>query len=84
MNEKTDNIHSDELWANIDQPQLELLSPEDRYRWGITVLQYMMKVLQAVESKALAKQDLSLFNSVRGSMMMTLEVETKLKRSFIK
>ncbi len=83
MKEKLQDIYSDELCAIINQSP-ELLSREDRYRWCMTVLQYVMKVLQKIESKAVAKQDLSLFNCVRGSMTMALEVETKLKRSFIK
>jgi len=79
MDDKSKNRPFEELWTTIKQQELEPLSVEDGYRWGLTHLQYVMKELQKLESRALAKHDMVFFNDVRASMIRALEAETHLK-----
>ena len=79
MDYKSKNRPFEEIWTSIKQQELEPLTENDGYRWGLTHLQYVMKELQDLESRALARHDMAFFNDVRASMVRALEAETYLK-----
>ena len=63
----------------VKRQELEPLSEEDGYRWGISHIQYVKKELLKLEENALERRDVELLHNIVVSKLRAAEVEQELK-----
>jgi hypothetical protein len=78
MNEKL-IVSPFEYESEMNRLDLEPLSKEDGYRWGIIHLQYIQEELRKLEARAIERQDIEFFNQVRISLKKAQDAEEELK-----
>ena len=59
---------------------LEPLSKEDGYRWGLSHIEYVKKELLKLEERALANHNVGLLHSIVSSKLRAVEVEEELRK----
>lgn len=69
--------------SEMKRLELEPLSKEDGYRWGITHLQYLQEEMRKLEARAIERQDVEFFNQVRTSLKKAQDVEEELKEKLV-
>jgi hypothetical protein len=69
----------DGIWNVVKRQELEPLSEEDGYRWGISHIQYVKKELLKLEESALERRDIKLLHSIVVSKLRAAEVEQELR-----
>lgn len=70
----------DGIWNIVKRQELEPLSKEDGYRWGISHIQYVKKELLKLEESALERHDAELLHSIVVSKLRAVEVEKELRQ----
>jgi hypothetical protein len=70
----------DGIWNVVKKQELEPLSEEDGYRWGISHIQYVKKELLKLEESALERHDVELLHSIVVSKLRAVEVEQELRK----
>ena len=69
----------DSMWDEMRvRNDLEPLSKEDGYRWGLSHIAYVKKELLKLEESALARKDVGLLHDIVGSKLRAAEVEQEL------
>jgi hypothetical protein len=68
------------LWGIMKVRDLEPLSEEDGYRWGISHIEYVKKELLKLEERALANHDVGLLHNIVSSKLRAVEVEEELRK----
>lgn len=63
----------------LKRQELEPLSKEDGYRWGLSHIEYVKKELLKLEERALARRDVDLLHKIVDSKLRATEVEQELK-----
>lgn len=67
------------IWNIVKRQELEPLSEEDGYRWGISHIQYVKKELLQLEENALKRRDVELLHNIVVSKLRATEVEQELR-----
>ncbi|MDE1767585.1 MAG: hypothetical protein KGH99_02495 [Thaumarchaeota archaeon] len=67
------------MWDVVKRQELEPLSEEDGYRWGISHIQYVKKELLKLEESALKRRDVELLHNIVVSKLRAVEVEQELR-----
>ena len=70
----------DGIWNVVKKQELEPLSEEDGYRWGISHIQYVKKELSKLEESALKRRDVELLHNIVASKLRATEVEQELRK----
>ena len=70
----------DSMWDTMRVQDLEPLSKEDGYRWGLSHLGYVKKELLKLEEKALARRDVELLHDIVFSKLRAAEAEEELRK----
>ncbi|MFZ1077470.1 MAG: hypothetical protein WAN47_08605 [Nitrosotalea sp.] len=70
----------DGIWNVVKRQELEPLSKEDGYRWGISHIQYVKKELLKLEESALERRDVELLHNLVVSKLRAAEVEQELEQ----
>lgn len=70
----------DGIWNVVKKQELEPLSEEDGYRWGISHIQYVKKELSKLEESALKRRDVELLHNIVASKLRAAEVEQELRK----
>jgi hypothetical protein len=68
------------IWNIVKRQELEPLSEEDGYRWGISHIQYVKKELFKLEESALERRDVELLHNIVASKLRAAEVEQELRK----
>lgn len=68
------------LWGIMKVRDLEPLSEEDGYRWGISHIEYVKKELLKLEERARANHDVGLLHNIVSSKLRAVEVEEELRK----
>lgn len=68
------------MWDVVKRQELEPLSEEDGYRWGISHIQYVKKELLKLEESALERRDVELLHNIVVSKLRAAEVEQELRK----
>ena len=68
----------EEIYDKIESEQINPMSQEDGYRWGLDYLKDIEKQLQKLEKKALEQNNPSLYQNVRLSMQRYLEAQQEI------
>ena len=80
MNNVKDDYSSDGIWNVARMQDLEPLSKEDGYRWGISHIGYVKRELLKLEESALARHDVELLHDIVSSKLRAIEVEEELRK----
>lgn len=80
MNSTPNNYPSEGIWNITRIQDLEPLSKEDGYRWGISHIGYVKRELLKLEERALARHDVELLHDIVSSKLRAIEVEEELKK----
>ncbi|MDE1875198.1 MAG: hypothetical protein KGH86_00005, partial [Thaumarchaeota archaeon] len=80
MNNDQDDYSSDGIWNAARMQDLEPLSKEDGYRWGISHIGYVKRELLKLEERALARHDAELLHDIVSSKLRAIEVEEELRK----
>lgn len=70
----------DNIWDEMKVQDLEPLSKEDWYRWGLSHLGYVREELVKLEERALARRDVELLHDIVSSKLRAAEAEEELRR----
>lgn len=68
------------MWDVVKRQELEPLSEEDGYRWGISHIQHVKKELLKLEENALERRDVELLHNIVVSKLRAVEVEQELRK----
>ncbi len=80
MNNVPNGESSDGVWTIARMQDLEPLSKEDGYRWGISHIGYVKRELLKLEERALARHDAELLHDIVSSKLRAIEVEEELRK----
>ena len=80
MNNVSNGYPFDSLWDSMKAQDLEPLSKEDGYRWGLSHLGYVKKELLKLEERALARRDAELLHDIVSSKLRAIEAEEELRK----
>ncbi|MDE1818528.1 MAG: hypothetical protein KGI19_08000 [Thaumarchaeota archaeon] len=80
MNNDQDDYYSDGIWNAARMQDLEPLSKEDGYRWGLSHIGYVKRELLKLEERALARHDAELLHDIVSSKLHAIEVEEELRK----
>ncbi len=80
MNRVPNGGPSDGIWNVARMQDLEPLSKEDGYRWGISHIGYVKRELLKLEERALARHDVELLHDIVSSKLRATEVEEELRK----
>lgn len=80
MNNDQDDYSSDGIWNITRMQDLEPLSKEDGYRWGLSHIGYVKRELLKLEERALARHDAELLHDIVSSKLRAIEVEEELRK----
>ncbi len=83
MNDVFDGGSSDDIWNVARMQDLEPLSKEDGYRWGISHIGYVKRELLKLEERALARRDMGLLYDIVSSKLKATEVEEELRKKLV-
>ena len=70
----------DNIWDEMKVRDLEPLSKEDGYRWGLSHLGYVREELVKLEERALARRDVELLHDIVSSKLRAAEAEEELRK----
>ena len=70
----------DNVWDEMKVRDLEPLSKEDGYRWGLSHLEYVRRELVKLEERALARHDVELLHDIVSSKLRAVEAEEELRK----
>lgn len=73
----------DDMWGKMRVQDLEPLSKEDGYRWGLSHLGYVKRELIKLEERALARRDVELLHDIVSSKLRAIEAEEELRKKLI-
>ena len=74
---------SDDIWDKMRVHDLEPLSTEDGYRWGLSHLGYVKRELIKLEERALARRDVELLHDIVSSKLRAIDAEEELRKKLI-
>ncbi|HZS74706.1 MAG TPA: hypothetical protein VFA69_09430 [Candidatus Nitrosotalea sp.] len=74
---------SDDIWGKMRVQDLEPLSTEDGYRWGLSHLGYVKRELIKLEERALARRDVELLHDIVSSKLRAIDAEEELRKKLI-
>ena len=80
MNAASDGYPFDGIWDAMGTQDLEPLSKEDGYRWGLSHLGYVKRELLKLEERALARRDAELLHDIVSSKLRAIEAEEELQK----
>lgn len=80
MPDTSNNYPFTGIWDVVKRQELEPLSEEDGYRWGISHIQYVKKELLKLEESALERRDVELLHNIVVSKLRATEVEQELRK----
>lgn len=80
MNNASNGYPFDGAWDATSSPDLEPLSKEDGYRWGLSHLRYVKRELLKLEERALARRDAELLHDIVSSKLRAMEAEEELRQ----
>lgn len=83
MEDISDDYH-DGAWNVMRRQELEPLSKEDGYRWGLSHIEHVKKELLKLEERALARRDVELLHNIVTSKLHAVEVERELREKLNK
>jgi hypothetical protein len=70
----------DDMWDKMRVRDLEPLSKEDGYRWGLSHIGYVKRELIKLEERALARRDVELLHDIVSSKLRAIEAEEELQK----
>lgn len=79
MASASNNPPFDGAWDVFRRQELEPLSKEDGYRWGLSQIEYVKKEILRLEERALARRDADLLHGIVDSKLRAMEVERELQ-----
>jgi hypothetical protein len=79
MNDVSNGYPLDGMWNIVRTQDLEPLSKEDGYRWGLSHIGYVKRELLRLEERALARHDAELLHDIVASKLRAVEVEEELR-----
>jgi len=68
------------MWNIVKAQDLEPLSKEEGYRWGLSHIEYVKKELLKLEDRALARHESELLHNIVSSKLRAVEVEEELRK----
>lgn len=74
----------DEIRGVVRKQELEPLSEEDGYRWGLSHIEYVKTELLKLEERALTRRDVRLLHDIVVSKLRAAEVEEELRKKLDK
>lgn len=80
MNGISNSYPFDDMWGKMRVQDLEPLSKEDGYRWGLSHLGYVKRELIKLEERALARRDVELLHDIVSSKLRAIEAEEELRK----
>lgn len=80
MNGISNGYPFDDMWGKMRVQDLEPLSKEDGYRWGLSHLGYVKRELIKLEERALARRDVELLHDIVSSKLRAIEAEEELRK----
>ncbi|MDC8453420.1 MAG: hypothetical protein LV477_11005 [Candidatus Nitrosotalea sp.] len=80
MNGISNRYPFDDMWGKMRVQDLEPLSKEDGYRWGLSHLEYVKSELIKLEERALARRDVELLHDIVSSKLRTIDAEEELRK----
>lgn len=80
MNDISNGYPFDNLWGKMGVQDLEPLSKEDGYRWGLSHLGYVKRELIKLEERALARRDVELLHDIVSSKLRAIDAEEELRK----
>ena len=80
MNSIPNGYPVDDMWGKMKVQDLEPLSKEDGYRWGLSHLGYVKRELIKLEERALARRDVELLHDIVSSKLRAIEAEEELRK----
>lgn len=80
MNSISNSYPFDDMGNKMRVQDLEPLSKEDGYRWGLSHLEYVKRELIKLEERALARRDVELLHDIVSSKLRTIEAEEELRK----
>ncbi|HET7336634.1 MAG TPA: hypothetical protein VFJ23_01920 [Candidatus Nitrosotalea sp.] len=80
MNSISNSYPFDDMGDKMRVQDLEPLSKEDGYRWGLSHLGYVKRELIKLEERALARRDVELLHDIVSSKLRTIEAEEELRK----
>lgn len=80
MDDVSNDRHYDGFGDLSKAVDLEPLSKEDGYRWGITHIAYVKRELQKLEERALARHDVQLLHDIVASKLRAAMAEEELRQ----
>ncbi len=72
------------IWNIVKRQELEPLSEEDGYRWGLSHIEQVKKDLLKLEERALERRDEELLHNIVVSKLHAVEVEEELRKKLDK
>ncbi|HVZ62936.1 MAG TPA: hypothetical protein VG896_04620 [Candidatus Nitrosotalea sp.] len=83
MNGISNGYPPDDIWSKMRVQDLEPLSKEDGYRWGLSHLGYVKRELMKLEERALARRDVELLHDIVSSKLRAIEAEEELRKKLV-
>ena len=80
MNSSSNSYPLDDVWGKMRVQDLEPLSKEDGYRWGLSHIGYVKRELIKLEERALARRDVELLHDIVSSKLRAIEAEEELRK----
>lgn len=80
MNSISNSYPFDDMGYKMRVQDLEPLSKEDGYRWGLSHLGYVKRELIKLEERALARRDVELLHDIVSSKLRAIEAEEELRK----
>lgn len=80
MNSISNSYPFDDMGDKMRVQDLEPLSKEDGYRWGLSHLGYVKRELIKLEERALARRDVELLHDIVSSKLRAIEAEEELRK----
>jgi hypothetical protein len=80
MNNVSNGYPFDSMWDAMRAQDLEPLSKEDGYRWGLSHLGYVKRELLKLEERALARRDVELLHDIVSSKLRAIDAEEELRK----
>lgn len=80
MNSISNSYPFDDMGNKMRVQDLEPLSKEDGYRWGLSHLGYVKRELIKLEERALARRDVELLHDIVSSKLRAIEAEEELRK----
>ncbi|HKU32951.1 MAG TPA: hypothetical protein VJR22_03795 [Candidatus Nitrosotalea sp.] len=72
------------IWNIVRRQEMEPLSEEEGYRWGLCHIEQVKKDLLKLEERALVRRDEELLHNIVISKLRAIEVEDELRKKLDK